>query len=63
MQQEFDTMGGVLDLPRKGCRREAHGLAEEPYRPETDACLVVEQRERYPFAVFSCSGHSLDGAI
>src|SRR5574344_998426 len=40
MQFEFDTCGGVLDLPQTRHRGEAHGLVEEPYRPQTAACLT-----------------------
>jgi len=63
MQFEFDSEGCVLDLPQTRYGGEAHGLAEEPYRPETDARMVGEQRERYPFAVFSSPGDRLDGAV
>ena len=52
MQQEFDTIGGVLDLPQTRYGGEVHGLAEEPYGPRADARMVGEQRERYPLLCF-----------
>jgi hypothetical protein len=63
MQFEFDTCGGVLDLPQTGYRREAHGLVEEPYRPQTVACLVRKLGKRNAFAVFFSSGDRFHGQI
>jgi len=63
MQFEFDSEGCVLYLPQTRYGGKAHGLAEEPYLPETDARMVGEQRERYPFVMFSSPSHRLYGAV
>ena len=60
---QFDTCGGVLDLPQTRHRGEADGLVEEPYWLETVACLVRKLGKGDTFTVFFGSSYRFHGQI